>query len=172
MRTGNNAESGFTYIGLLLFVAMMGAALAGTGVMYRTQIQREKEKELLFVGDQIQRAIALYYEKTPGGDKRYPSSLEDLLRDNRYSGVQRYLRRIYFDPMTGSTEWGLVRGPGGGITGVHSLSEEAPMKTANFPTGYEGFAGKAQYADWEFVYTPPSRKKAEEVDVTEETTES
>jgi len=161
MLTGNK-QSGFTYIGLLLFVAIMGAALAGTGVLYRTQVKREKEKELLFVGDQFRRAIMLYYEKSPGSDKRFPQSLDDLLRDNRYAGVQRYLRRVYVDPMTGSREWGLVRAADGRISGVYSLSDDMPMKTANFPSGYEDLAAKTRYADWKFVYAPPVAPKKEE----------
>lgn len=155
------AQSGFTYIGLLLFIAIMGAALAGTGVLYRTQVQREKEKDLLFVGDQFRRAIMLYYEQSPGGDKRYPKSFDDLLRDNRYPGVQRYLRRVYADPMTGSTDWGVVRADGG-ISGVYSLSEATPMKTAKFPNVYEQFTGKTSYTDWQFVYAPPAAPKKED----------
>lgn len=158
-------QCGFTYIGLLLFVAMMGAALAGTGVLYRTQVQREKEKELLFIGDQFRRAIMLYYEQSPGGDKRYPKSLDDLLRDNRYPGAQRYLRRVYADPMTGTTDWGLLRADGG-ISGVYSLSEGTPMKTARFPSEYEQFTGKTSYTDWVFAYAPPA--PAEKKDVAEE----
>jgi hypothetical protein len=75
--------------------------------------------------------------------------------------VQRYLRRIYVDPMTGSKEWGLVRAADGGIAGVHSLSEATPLKTANFPAGNEDLAGKTRYADWRFVYAPaaPSQEQ-------------
>ena len=154
MPTGKS-QGGFTYIGLLLLIAIMGVALAATGMLYRTQAQREKEKELLFVGDQFRRAIKLYYEKSPGGDKRYPKSLGDLLRDQRYPGVQRYLRKIYVDPMTGSTDWGLVAAPAGGIAGVHSLSEQTPMKTAEFSEADAGFTGTTSYADWKFSYLPP-----------------
>lgn len=158
MATGRR-QGGFTYIGLLLFIAIMGVVLAGTGVLYRTQAQREKEKELLFVGDQFRRAIKLFYEKSPGGGKRYPRTLDDLLRDQRYPGVQRYLRKIYVDPMTRSTDWGLVMAPDGGIAGVHSLSEQAPMKTAGFTDEDAGFAGKTRYADWTFAYAPPPPPK-------------
>jgi hypothetical protein len=59
--------------------------------------------------------------------------------------------------MTGSTEWGLVRGPGGGIVGVYSRSTTQPLKTANFPKGYEAFANAERYADWRFVATTDGR---------------
>lgn len=148
------AGQGFTYIGLLIFIALMGVALAGTGVVWHTSARREKERELLFVGDQFRRAIALYYERTPGGAKQFPQTLEDLLLDRRYPNTQRYLRRLYADPLTGKLEWGLVKGPEGRIVGVFSLSEDAPFKRAGFPLVYQDFEGKERYGDWRFVHVP------------------
>ena len=147
-------DQGFTYIGVLILVAIMGVALAATGVVFHHQAQRGKEKELLFVGDQFRRAIGQYYERSPGGDKRFPRALEDLLLDDRYPATQRYLRRIYLDPMTSKPQWGLVRGPGNGIIGVHSLSPTAPLKTAGFPERYADFEGRESVAQWRFVYAP------------------
>lgn len=144
---------GFTYIGLLILIALMGIALAGTGVIWHTETRREKERELLFVGDQFRRAIGLYYERSPGA-KRFPKALEDLLLDRRYPNTQRYLRRLYPDPVGGTAEWGLVRGPEGGIVGVHSLSEAEPLKRAGFPLKYKEFEVGAQYSDWRFMYVP------------------
>jgi type II secretory pathway pseudopilin PulG len=150
------AAHGFTYIGLLIFIALMGIALAGTGMVWHTQVRREKERELLFVGDQLRRAIGQYYERSPGGDKRFPHSLDELLLDKRYPATQRYLRRVYADPITGKAEWGFVKGPEDRIVGVYSLSEDAPFKRAGFPTNYEAFDGKERYREWRFVYAPPS----------------
>jgi len=144
---------GFTYIGLLILIALMGIALAGTGVIWHTETRREKERELLFVGDQFRRAIGLYYERSPGA-KKYPKALEDLLLDRRYPNTQRYLRRLYPDPVGGTAEWGLVRGPAGGIVGVFSLSEAEPLKRAGFPMKYGEFEGKARYNEWRFMYVP------------------
>ena len=146
--------AGFTYIGLLIFIALMGIALAGTGVVTRSETQREKERELLFAGDQFRRAIELYYERSPGGRKQFPQSLEDLLLDKRYPATQRYLRRIYLDPITGKQEWGLVKGPEDRIVGIYSLSEEPPRKRSNFPLVYQHFENKEHYKDWRFVYIP------------------
>lgn len=147
---------GFTYIGLLIFIALMGIALAGTGMVWHTQVRHEKERELLFVGDQFRRAIGQYYERSPGGDKRFPQSLNDLLLDKRYVATQRYLRRVYPDPITGKAEWGFVKGPEDRIVGVYSLSEDAPFKRAGFPANYEDFEGKEHYRDWRFIYAPPA----------------
>ncbi|HWH46272.1 MAG TPA: type II secretion system protein [Burkholderiales bacterium] len=153
IRRSPASHCGFTYIGLLLFIALMGIALAGTGVIWHTEVRREKERELLFVGDQYRRAIGLYYERSPGV-KQFPKAIEDVLLDRRYPNTQRYLRRLYADPVGGTSEWGWVRGPEGGIMGVHSLSEGEPLKRAGFPLKYEVFEGKARYSDWQFLYVP------------------
>jgi type II secretory pathway pseudopilin PulG len=155
-RGGDRWCHGFTYIGLLIFIALMGIALAGTGMVWHTQVRRDKERELLFVGDQFRRAISQYYERSPGGDKRFPQSLDDLLLDKRYPATQRYLRRVYPDPITGKAVWGFVKGPEGRIVGVYSLSEDAPFKRASFPANYEAFEGKEHYREWRFVYAPPT----------------
>lgn len=153
-RHGTPRVRGFTYIGLLIFIALMGIGLAGVGTVWHTETRRVKERELLFAGDQIRRAIGLYYEHTPG-TKQFPQTLEDLLLDRRYPNTQRYLRRVYRDPLTDEANWGLVRGPQGEIVGVHSLSEARPFKQAGFRQIYEDFEGAAGYKDWKFVYRPP-----------------
>ena len=132
----------------------MAIGLSAVGTVARTLQLRDKEAELLFVGNQYRRAIASYYEKTPGPIKQFPRSLDALLKDNRFPDVQRHLRRIYVDPITGKKEWGLVEIPGRGIAGVYSLSEEQPVRITNFPAVYKNFAGAAKYSEWKFVYTP------------------
>ena len=147
-------HEGFTYMALLFVVAIMGVGLAAKGVEWHTATQREKEADLLFIGDQFRTAIALYYYRTPGGAHEYPISLDELLHDQRLAGVQRYLRRIYRDPITGRAEWDLVRTPTGRIMGVRSFSREPPLKTGGFPTRHLGLEGKRTYAEWEFVFMP------------------
>ena len=151
---------GLTYIGLLIFIALMGIALAGTGVLWHSEMRREKERELLFVGEQFRRAIGLYYERTPGGAKQFPKSIEDLILDRRYPSAQRYLRRLYADPITGKAQWGLVTGPEGRIVGVYSLSEEQTLKRANFLRAYQDFEGKERYDEWRVVYVPATGSEA------------
>jgi type II secretory pathway pseudopilin PulG len=129
----------------------MGAGLAAYGQVYSHQAQREKEAELLFRGNQYRLAIESYYRK----DRTYPKSLAELLADNRYPTPVRHLRRLYADPMTGSAQWGLVRMPeGGGIMGVHSTSEEAPIKTGSFELANKHFAEAKSYKEWQFLHSP------------------
>jgi type II secretory pathway pseudopilin PulG len=148
------SEIGFTFIGVLIFVAILGIGLAAAGQLWSTAAKREKEAQLLFVGDEFRRAIGSYYDSSPGA-KQFPKQLEDLLEDKRFPTMRRHLRRIYVDPMTGKREWGLVK-TGDRITGVHSLSEDKPLKTANFKPEDEAFSGAVTYADWQFTYQPSS----------------
>ena len=145
---------GFTYLGLLFLVAILGAVLAATAHIWHTQAQREKEAELLFVGDQFRLAIGTYYERTPGSIKQYPKAFEDLLQDPRFPNVQRYLRRVYTDPMTGKPNWGMLRTGDGGIIGIYSVSQDAPIKIADFPAPYGALAESTSYSNWIFAYMP------------------
>jgi hypothetical protein len=145
---------GFTYLSLLLIVAALGTGMAAFGELASHAAQREKEAELLFIGDAYREAIGRYYESSPAGHKRYPTSLDKLLKDERFSFNRRYLRRLYRDPVTGK-DLATVEAPEGGIMGVRSSSEAPPSKSANFPPGYEAFEGAQRYADWQFVYSPP-----------------
>lgn len=158
MRSGK--QDGFTYMTLLLIFAVMGMGLAATGELWSRSAKREREKELLFVGAQYREAIALYYNRSPGMAKRYPQSLEDLLQDKRHPTVQRYLRRLYRDPLTGKAEWGIVRSPEGGIMGVYSLAAGTPLKSGNFRRLDQSFSDAASYGDWKFVYVPVDRVPA------------
>jgi len=147
------SSAGFTYIALLLFIAIMGVVLASAGEVWHTEMQRQKEQELLFVGDQFRRAINQYSRSAQLASGRFPMSLEDLLKDPRYPDTRRYLRKIYNDPISGSPNWGLLKGPNGEIFGIYSLSEDEPVKKHNFSFADAGFEDKKKYADWVFMST-------------------
>lgn len=141
---------GFTYLGLLFFVAISAAALAALGTRWSTAVQREKERELEFRGREIARAIANYLRAGQGlpssvtastqdlsgsgtavlPRSRYPRSLEDLLRDERGPQARHHLRRAYVDPFTGRADWVLVPAPEDpqGFQAVHSRSEQPLFK--------------------------------------------
>lgn len=147
---------GFTFIGLLMAVAIMGVALLAVGEVWSFAQKREKEQELLFVGGQFRQAIKLYYAHTPATSKLqpYPMALEDLLKDPRYPSTQRYLRKMYLDPINNSSEWGLLKNPNGSIFGVYSLAQGAPVKKSNFTLVNGDFENRTKYSDWIFKYAP------------------
>ncbi|MBW2305209.1 MAG: type II secretion system protein [Deltaproteobacteria bacterium] len=156
-------RSGFTYLSALILVAVMGIALGAAGRYWSTTVKREKEKELLFRGDQIRRAIESYYLSNPGsGGAKYPLSLAHLLKDPRYHDVRRHLRKLYRDPMTEDGEWGLIMDKTGGIKGVFSKSLEPPLKRGHFPSRYASFKEASSYADWKFIASPGNTRQTKE----------
>ena len=147
------SEEGFTFIGALLAVAIIGTQMGVTGLVWSFVQERQKEKELLFVGDQFRTAIGRFYLNPKGPQKEFPRKLADLIRDPRYPGAVRHLRKIYADPITGQVRWKLITTPDCRIIGVHSLSEKAPIKIGGFRPAEISFEKKQSYTDWKFVYT-------------------
>ena len=88
------------------------------------------------------------------GKRPYPSDLGELLRDHRFPGIRRHLRKAYYDPLTGKSEWGVAEAPEGGIMGVYSLATETPIKLTGFPEQFSQLEGKTKYTDWIFGYPP------------------
>ena len=132
-------------------VAILAGGLGLVGQVWHTAAMRDKEAELLFIGNQYRKAIEHYYLT---GQRQYPRALADLIKDPRRPTTERYLRRIYADPITGKEEWGLLKAPDGGILGVYSLSEKKPLKSANFRPLEKDFENAVKYSDWKFVFAP------------------
>lgn len=135
-------SGGFTYLLLLWWVALSGVMLMALGESWTSQSQRDREAELVYRGDQIRLAIEAY-ASTPVSDgvSRLPQKLEDLLEDRRTGELRRHLRQIWRDPITRRLEWGVVR-DANGITGVHSLSRQQPMRAP---------PGVTRYDEWRFM---------------------
>jgi type II secretory pathway pseudopilin PulG len=144
--------AGFTYIGLLIAVVVLGIALSAIGTVWRTQAQREREQELLYIGREFRAAIASYYRA--GASRQYPRELADLLEDKRWPEPHHYLRRLYADPVTGAQDWTIIRLDSVGITGIASSSQAVPIKKAGFAEDEALFSDAKSYSDWQFVYMP------------------
>ena len=147
-------QSGVMLLALMIFMAVVGIVVTKTAEVWSTTLAREREQELLFVGDQYRKAIERYYYATPGFAKALPATLEDLAQDDRFPKSLRHLRQTYPDPMQGGDAWGVVR-QGSRIVGVYSLSEQKPMKKSGFDPRYSEFASAQTYRGWRFVFRPP-----------------
>jgi len=141
-------QFGFGYLLMLFALAALGLSLAGTGQVWHTTAQREKEADLLFVGNQYRNAIESYYRQSPGAVKQYPLQLEDLLDDRRFPTPKRHLRQLYRDPMTGRVDWGLLKAADR-IVGVYSTFEGSALKTT-FLERDAAFSGTSRYGEWVF----------------------
>ncbi len=169
------AQEGYAMAALLVSLAVMSVLMGIALPVWRQEMQRDKEAELIFRGEQYARAIELYQRKYPGA---FPPDLDVLVQ-------QRFLRRKFKDPMTEDGEFQLLYagsaaaspGPGatpaiggritqggsstarpgrmgqagarGGIIGVVSKSEEASIKV---------YKGRTRYNEWQFIYAAVSQR--------------
>jgi len=154
-RTEAGEPAGASARGVALLMVLVAVALLSLATLLplRQEQQaawRERERELLFIGDQYRRAIASYAAATPGGVPQGPKALADLLEDKRYPSPRRHLRRLYADPMTGRADWMLLMEQGA-IAGVASRSPRVPLKHSGFAEADRDFADASSYAEWKFV---------------------
>lgn len=157
--TGN--QRGAILLFLLVSVTVLGLSAGIAGSTWSSTVQRAKEQDLLWKGNQIRKAIGSYYETkgAPGTPLLFPQSVNDLLQDNRSLNTRRHLRQPYLDPMTGE-DWEWIKAPEGGIKGVRSTSKKKPFKMDGFSEENKTFAGMWQYRDWEFIYQPKKKVAA------------
>lgn len=147
-------QEGFSYVIALFLVAAL--AILSVRAMENTasREQREREAELLIIGQAYYVAIRQYYENSPGIIKAYPKELVNLLEDARATKITRPLRRLYRDPITDSADWGIIRAPDGGVMGIYSRSNRKPFKRAGFSIEMSSFSSANTYQDWKFSYQP------------------
>lgn len=153
MSTPLRSTAGFTYIAALFMVAVMGIMLGAVGQSVRVIMQREREKELIFRGLQYRDAFERW-SKTGVPLKDLKDLFEPTISNNANKSNDRFIRRLYKDPVTGG-EWRKLPDPPDpiqGIYGVASTSNEEPFKQGNFPEVIKNFEGKKKYSEWEFVY--------------------
>jgi type II secretory pathway pseudopilin PulG len=144
-------EGGFTYLGLIIFVTIIG--LVGAATLKADSLLRRAaaEDELLDIGAAFSAALQSYAAATPQGQPTQPPSLNELLKDPRVPGVRRHLRKIFIDPLTGKAEWGIVYAADhAGVLAVYSLSGAQPLKIANFDARFQNFENKEHISDWKF----------------------
>lgn len=153
--SGGCAEQrGFSYLFLLIIVAVLGIAAANTVSLGANASRRDAEFELLAIGAEFENALRSYRAADVAGTRVGPRDLEDLLLDKRTSGTRRHLRKIYADPLTGRQEWGVVRQPDGLIVGIYSMAPGIPIKRAAFDAHRASFENAERYAQWVFSATP------------------
>jgi len=118
-------DRGFTYLWVLLAIALVGVGLTAVSQVWVTTAQRQKADELEWIGAQFVQAIGSYYESSPGFSKTFPSSVQDMLEDRRSAVVRRHLRSAYRNPFTARDDWQLLLTADGKIRGVRALVNDA-----------------------------------------------
>jgi len=153
LKSTQAGQRGAVLLLLLVMVVILGLSAGMAGQSWQATMQKARESELLWRGQQYQQAIASYYTIKHGTQQMLPAKLEHLLRDPRFPGTVRHLRKLYNDPMTGE-EWELVTDPAERIIGVRSSSDLEPFRKDGFPKELEKLQGRTSYSAWEFVFVP------------------
>jgi len=150
-------QGGFSYLALLFALAIFGIGLAKIGPLSSQLARRSAEAELIRTGLEVERAIASYYYSSPGTIPALPRTWDDLLEDRRFVAMKRHLRRVPLDPITRTHDWG-VEEIGGGMIGIYSRSDAAPLRRR--PIELErSTTGGEHYSDWKFVFVPTEARR-------------
>lgn len=139
---------------LLFAIAAMGLTLAGAGQVWHTTAKREKEAQLLFIGQQFRLALAAYRDQSPVGTPTAPASLDELLADPRFPVPRPHLRKRWRDPMTNDTDWVLVRQEGR-IVAIHSRVDAQALRLVHGAPD-AAFNGTNSYSEWVFTAADPA----------------
>ena len=83
-------DSGYAMATLLVSLSVMSIVMSMALPVWSHTAKREREAELVFRGQQYARAVELYQRKFAGA---FPKDFQTLVE-------QRFLRRLYRDPMT------------------------------------------------------------------------
>jgi type II secretory pathway pseudopilin PulG len=174
-KRGNCA--GYAMAALIVGIAVMAVMMTVVMPVWKQMVQREKEEELVFRGEQIAHSIGMFQRKFANA---YPPTLDVLVE-------QKFLRKKYKDPITnedfvpltqaqgqaaapgntatagrgqqpappaaggrGTNPFAGTATPGaavGGIIGVTSKSTNVSIRL---------YKGRSHYNEWAFVYTPPA----------------
>jgi hypothetical protein len=129
---GRRGERGYALLMVAFAATLMLIAAMTVAPGIKANRRREKEKEMIWRGNQYVRGIMMYYRKYG----KYPTSLDDLMKP-QINNV-RFMRQAYKDPMNKQDgSWRLIYiGPSGQLIG--SLK---PRPALALPVGIPGAAG-------------------------------
>jgi type II secretory pathway pseudopilin PulG len=152
-RRGRQGQQGYALVLMMFFLALLVLSTVVAAPTVISNIQREKEKEMVWRGKQYTRGIRMYYMRM----RRFPTSLEDLTTAKNNI---RFMRQAYKDPMnTADGSWRLIYvGPNGVLIGSYTMQflgaygnttqQGAPGVPQNSsPGGNSGFAGNNGFAN-------------------------
>ncbi len=173
-------EAGYAMAALIVSLAVLAVLMTAAMPVWKQTVQREKEAELVFRGEQYARAVGLFQRKFANA---YPPTIDALVE-------QKFLRKKYKDPITdddfeplrqgqaapqggaqapgrGGQPQGQPGAPTPGRGGIGATPGTVAQGSAPAAGGIVGVAskskdvsirlykGRSHYNEWAFVYTPP-----------------
>jgi type II secretory pathway pseudopilin PulG len=178
--TRSSPDAGYAMAALLVGIAIMTIMMTVAMPAWKQMVQREKEEELVFRGEQIVHSIGMFQKKFANA---YPPSIDVLVE-------QKFLRKKYKDPVTNedfvpltqaqqqsSTPGGPIGGrgaqpaqgqrgaPAAGAGPLGLVSSGSPggapaggiigVTSKSTAVSIRLYKGRSHYNEWAFVYTPP-----------------
>jgi type II secretory pathway pseudopilin PulG len=179
-------DCGYAMAALLVALSVLAVVMTAAMPVWKQQVQREKEAELIFRGQQYVHAIALFQRRN--GPGTLPPNVTILVE-------QRFLRKKYKDPITSDDFQPLVAGqvapgasaPGGGNASSSprpgaGATQSQPAGRAAATTGPSSspgpvggvigvvskstnasiriYNGRSHYNEWAFIFTAPAQAPA------------
>jgi type II secretory pathway pseudopilin PulG len=124
-------EAGFTLVMFVMVVAVMSIMMGVAVQSVSFQMQREREAELIFRGEQYVEAIRLYRARYG----RYPMRLKEI-----WEADPKVIRKPWKDPITNSESWGIIflgqeNQPGGRLDSQRDIGLGDPRPTGTPEAG-------------------------------------
>lgn len=106
-------ERGYALVALLVVMSLMALFAMTAALDVKQQVQREREKEAIFRGEQVADAIRSYYRsKGSQGTNSLPTDMDQLLDGIQIPGRTKKLQILRVaaakDPLSSSGEWKLI----------------------------------------------------------------
>jgi type II secretory pathway pseudopilin PulG len=125
LSAGHSSEGGFSIVALMVGIAVLMILLGASMPVWHTVVLRDREEELIFRGEQYVDAIIRFY----GKNNRYPVSLEELAHSEGNFGGQRFVRKLWKDPMMEDGRWILIFASHGGPPKITGFRGQGPMRS-------------------------------------------
>jgi len=138
-------ERGFTMALALAMVTIMGIFLMVALPILATDVQREKEMNLIFRGEAIANALRLYNLRMG----KYPTQLEELMKIK-----PRVIRQLYTDPMTEEGTWEYIYAVQPGVSGSNEGLPIMGVRSRSERNSVVVYQKKSLIHDWTFTAIP------------------
>jgi hypothetical protein len=138
---------GYTLSVLLVMMVTVGVFVVNRAHLWApTQINREREAELIYRGEHLARGIAAYRQKRG----RFPTSLGEV------ENVRpRLIRQVYNDPVSETGQWIFLYNVPTSTSGNNEGLPIVGLRSSSNKDSIKVYRGKSLHSDWEFSALDP-----------------
>jgi hypothetical protein len=138
---------GYTLSVLLVMMVTVGVLIVNRAHLWApTQINREREAELIYRGEHLARGIAAYRQKRG----RFPTSLGEV-----ESVRPRIIRQVYSDPVSETGQWLFLYNVPTSMSGNNEGLPIVGLRSSSNKDAIKIYRGKSLHSDWEFSALDP-----------------